>query len=120
VLQGTLADFADDYVDLDPGGKFYLYWLDRENWQVGTNPNGQNLSDMVGAAGSDGLFWFAGDYDIPMVGGLGKAFAVGKVKYVKGTDDPAKISGTLYFVSGSDGITTAMTLKFKTVGESLI
>lgn len=113
VLQGTLPDFAADFLDLDPSGKFFLFFDNLSSWRVATNDAGSNATTLQGAVSNDGVFWMFGSYDLPMMpGAMGKIFVTGKVKFQKGSFAPAKVSGTFYFLS--DPIDTGLILKFKT------
>jgi len=118
VLQGAIPDFAADFLQLDPGGKFYLLYDGRDQWRVATNPNGTGaVTTLHGQTSVQGLFWMAGKVGVPMVGPDADAVAVGKLKFAKGTFNPTKISGVVHFVSEDVG--EAFTLKFKTVGPPL-
>jgi hypothetical protein len=114
VLQETLPDFAAQFLDLDPDGRFFLLYDGKESWRVATNTGGTLATTLTGKVANDGTFWMSGTYSAPMGGAMGSFFATGKVKFVKGTFDPKKVSGALYFVS--DAMSTGLTLKFKTVG----
>lgn len=119
VLTGVdTEDFAADFVDLDPGGKLYLYWYSREQMGYATNPDGVDVTLMHGQCAPDGTFWMYGFYQ----GGFAQMFSnadcmfTGKIKWEKSNDPdeyvPLKVKGTLYFVS--EDIGTGMTLKVKT------
>lgn len=112
VLQNILPDFAADFLDLDPGGKFFLYFDSLSSWRVATNDTGTNTTTLTGRVSNDGVFWMFGTYDLPMMAGTGKIFVTGKVKFQKGSFDAAKLNGTFYFLS--DPIDTGLILKFKT------
>ncbi len=116
VLKGELPDFAADYLDLDAGGKFYLYYDGKSSWRVATNPNGDDLTTLDGQVANDGQFWMAGRYDMFLADA--DAFAQGKVTFEKGTFTPKKVKGKLHFVSATLG--TGMTLSFKTVGKPTV
>ncbi len=120
ILPGHSAvDFATDFLDLDPGGKFYLLYDGRDSWRVATNPQGTGIvTTLNGQTSVQGLFWMAGGVSFPMVGPIANTFAVGKLKFAKGTFNPTKISGVVHFVSKDIG--ECFTLKFKTVGPPLI
>jgi hypothetical protein len=112
VLQGTLDDFAKDYLPLDPSGKVFLYYDSRTDWRVATNVNGQDTVPLSGHVANDGTFWMMGDYNM---GTMGSMFAVGKVKFDKRAADPFQaksVKGTFYFFS--ELIDTGLVLKFKT------
>jgi hypothetical protein len=119
ILPGhTAPDFATDFLQLDPGGRFYLLFDGRDSWRVATNPFGTGVvTTLNGQTSLQGNFWMAGKVGFPMVGPSADAFAVGKVKFAKGTFNPLKISGTVHFVSKDVG--ECFTLKFKTVGGPL-
>jgi len=126
ILRGeNTSDFSVDFLDIlnhDGSGRFYLYFDGRgvdgsTTMRVGTNPNGTQTTALQGAISQDGQFWIAGKYNLPMIGPLADAFAVGKVKFEKGTFNPTKISGVLHFVSATIG--EGFTVKFKTVGSPL-
>ncbi len=113
VLQGSLPDFAADFLDLDPSGKFFLLFDSLTSWRVATNDAGTNATTLQGRVSNDGVFWMFGSYDLPMMpGAMGKIFVTGKVKFQKGSYAPAKVSGIFYFLS--DPIDTGLILKFKT------
>ncbi len=119
VLQGTLPDFAAQYLQLDGGGKFYLLYDGRDTWRVATNATGSGVfTTLNGQTSVQGNFWLAGKVGFPVVGPNADAFAVGKLKFAKGTFTPTKISGVVHFVSKDIG--ECFTLKFKTVGGPLI
>lgn len=109
-LKGELPDFAADYLNLDPGGKFYLLYDGKSSWRVATNPDGVNATTLQGQVANDGQFWMGGSYDSFMADAT--VFLTGKVKFEKGTFDPKKVSGKFYFVS--EAIGTGLNLKFKT------
>ncbi|HZR80767.1 MAG TPA: hypothetical protein VFD92_06700 [Candidatus Binatia bacterium] len=109
VLQGTLDDFAKDYLPLDPSGQVFLYFDGLTGWRIGTNSSGSNLVPLSGRVANDGTFWMMGDYNF---GTMGTIFVSGKVKFLKGTFDPKSVSGTFYFFS--ETINTGLILKFKT------
>jgi hypothetical protein len=111
-------DFATQYVHTDQGGKFYLFFDGRDTWRVATNPQGTGATTLTGQTSNKGAFWMTGGVDFPVAGPIATAFAVGKVKFVKGTFNPAKISGVVHFVSKDIG--ECFTLKFKTVGPPLV
>jgi hypothetical protein len=116
VLQGTLPDFATQFLQLDPAGRFYLFFDGRDSWRVGTNEFGTGVTTTLnGQTSAQGNFWMAGQVSFPMAGPVANAFAVGKVKFAKGTFNPTKVSGTVYFVSKDLG--ECFTLKFTTVGK---
>ncbi len=118
VLQGTLPDFAAQYLQLDPGGKFYLLYDGRDSWRVATNPGGSGVvTTLHGQTSAQGSFWMAGQVSFPMMGPIADGFAVGKLKFAKGTFNPTKISGVVHFVSKDIG--ECFTLKFKSVGGPL-
>jgi hypothetical protein len=115
ILQGILPDFASDYLDLDPGGKFFLYYDSQTQWRAATNPNGQDTTTLTGQISNDGVVWMFGKYTLPM-GDPADIFVTGKVKYQKaapGTYIPTSIKGTVFF--SSTEIDTGMILKFKTL-----
>lgn len=123
ILRGeNTSDFSVDFLDIlnhDGSGRFYLYFDGRgvdgsTTMRVATNPSGTQTTALQGAISQDGQFWIAGKYNLPMIGPLADAFAVGKVKFAKGTFNPTKISGVLHFVSAAIG--EGFTVKFKTVG----
>lgn len=116
VLTGALPDFAEDYLDLDPGGKFYLYYDGRSSWRVATNPNGADLTTLNGQVANDGVFWLAGHYDMFLADA--DVFVQGKVTFEKNSFVPKKVKGKFLFVSEALG--TGMTLSFKTVGAPTI
>jgi hypothetical protein len=112
VLQGTLDDFSKDFLPLDPGGKFYLYYDGLTSWRVATNQAGQNAVTLAGRVANDGTFWMMGPYNM---GTMGTVFVVGKVKFDSKAADPftaKSVAGTLYFFS--ETIDTGLVLKFKT------
>lgn len=122
ILRGeNTSDYSVSFLDIlnhDGSGRFYLYFDGRNangsvTMRVGTNPNGTLTTALTGAVTQDGTFWIAGKYDLPMIGPLADAFAVGKVKFAKGTFEPLKITGTLHFVSNAIG--EGFTVKFKTL-----
>lgn len=115
VLQGTLPDFAAQFLTLDAGGRIYLYYQDRETWHLATNPNGTGLTTLTGQVANDGVFWMSGPYVHPMMGTLGQIFLTGKVKFERGSFTPSSIKGEASFVGGSP-VSTGITAKFKTVG----
>lgn len=112
VLQGTLDDFAKDYLPLDPSGTVYLYYDGLTSWRIGTNTSGSSLVPLSGRVANDGTFWMMGDYNF---GTAGTIFAVGKVSFTKKDPDPFQaksIKGTMYFFSSL--IDTGLVMKFKT------
>jgi hypothetical protein len=125
VLKEELPDFATDFLDLDPGGKFYLYYddqgspVDTDTWRIGTNDSGGAVLTLLeGEIANDGQFWMKGDYNLPMIGPELSCFATGKVKFKKDTFTPTSISGKLYMVS--EAITTGANLSFNTKGKPTI
>lgn len=112
VLQGILPDFAADYLDLDPSGRFFLHYDGRTSWRVATNANGDNATTLQGQVSNDGVAWLFGTYALPLVMGTGDVFVTAKVKFVTGTFTPKSIKGTLFFSSAA--INTGLILKFKT------
>lgn len=119
VLQGALPDFAAQFLQLDPAGRFYLIYDSRDTWRVATNPSGSGAAVTIlnGQTSVQGAFWMAGKVGFPMAGPDADAFAVGKLKFAKGTFTPTKISGVVHFVSKDIG--ECFSLKFKTVGPPL-
>lgn len=115
VLKEELPDFAADYLDLDPGGRFYLFYDTKSSWRVATNSAGTNATTLHGQVANDGVFWMAGSYDFAGAGG--DVFVTGKVTFKKGTFEPKKVKGKMYFVS--ETITTGLNLKFQTVDVAL-
>jgi len=115
-LDGTLPDFAADYLPLDEGGSVYLLFDGLDSWRIATNTQGRNATTLQGRVANDGTFWMTGDYGFF---GLMDAtiFVQGKVKFAKGTHDPKAVAGTFHFISGDIG--TGLVLKFKTVGQPL-
>jgi hypothetical protein len=118
VLQGTLPDFAAQFLHLDGSGKFYLLYDGRDSWRIATNPAGTGATVLNGQTSVQGLFWMAGKVTFPIPGPDADAFAVGKLKFAKGTFNPTKIGGLVHFVSKDIG--ECFTLKFKTVGPPLV
>lgn len=119
VLKGELDDYASDFLDLDAGGRFFLYYDGKSTWRVATNSSGaMPITTLEGQVANDGQFWMAADYDLPMIGPELSCFATGKVKFQKGSFVPKSISGKLYLVG--DEITTGANLKFKTKGPPTI
>lgn len=131
VLQGlplpgkTFLDFATDFLNLDQGGKFYLYFDGREadgrtTWRVATNPNGLLTTTLQGVMTPDGIAFLSGTYQPPLLGPIGSCFVVAKTKFAKGTFNPEKISGTCHcLLSSSPVIGEGFSVKFKTVGGPL-
>ena len=119
VLPGhTFVDFATQFLQLDPQGKFYLLYDGRDSWRVATNPGGTGVvTTLHGQTSVQGNFWMAGQVTFPMAGPIADGFAVGKLKFAKGTFNPTKISGVVHFVSKDIG--ECFTLKFKSVGGPL-
>ena len=116
VLQDTLPDFARDYLDLDPSGRFFLYYDDQMNWRVATNPDGNDTTPLTGQISNDGIAWMFGEYTLPLAAGTGNIFITGKVKYLKadpGVYMPKSVKGVFYFSSAD--INTGLILKFKTL-----
>lgn len=114
ILQGILPDFATDLLDLDPGGKFYLYYDSQTQWRAATNPNGENTTTLTGQISNDGQVWMSGTYQLPMAMGTADIFVTGKVKYEKagiGIYIPKSVKGQVFF--SSVDINTGMNLKFK-------
>jgi len=109
VLKGELDDFAKDFLPLDPGGTVYLYYDSLTSWRVATNPNGQNTVPLTGRVANDGTFWMMGTWNF---GTMGSVFAVGKVKFEKGTFNAKSVTGNVYFFS--EVIDTGLILKAKT------
>jgi hypothetical protein len=119
ILPGhTILDYATPFLHLDMGGQFYLLYDGRDSWRVATNPNGTFATTLTGQTSVQGNFWMAGQYNFPMAGPIANTFAVGKVKFAKGTFSPTKISGIVHFVSKDIG--ECFSLKFKTVGPPLV
>lgn len=114
-LIGDLPDYAADFLDLDPDGKFYLYYDSKSQWRVATNPDGNDTTTLRGQVANDGAFWMAGTYDMFMSDA--DVFVTGKVKFKQGTFEPTKITGKFYLVS--EAITSALDLKIETVGKPL-
>jgi hypothetical protein len=120
VLRGELPDFAADFLDLDPDGRFYLYFDGRQSdgstsWRIATNPDGKSTTTFTGAMTQDGFFWLSGEYVLPtLMGEVGDVFLFGKATFAKDTFTPTKIGGTCVFVSSAIG--EAFTVKFKTAG----
>lgn len=110
VLKGMLPDYASDFVDLDGGGKFYLYYDGKDQWRVATNPNGMDTTLLQGQVANDGTFFMAGKYTLFMANA--DCFVKGKVTFKKGTFEPTKIKGKFYLVS--EDITTALDLNIET------
>lgn len=109
-----------DILHSDPSGRFFLYFDGRNavgttSWRVGTNPNGVMTTAFQGTITQDGFFWLSSTYTLPVVGTVVDIFTQGKVKFVKGTFEPVKISGTLSLLSTSPG--HGISVKFKTVGK---
>jgi hypothetical protein len=116
VLQDTLPDFARDFLDLDPSGRFFLYYDSQMNWRVATNPNGDATTALHGQVSNDGMAWMFGEYTLPMAAGTGDVFVTGKVKFEKGAPGvyvPKAVKGVFYF--SSTDIDTGLILKFKTL-----
>ena len=119
-LQGTLADFAATYLDLDPGGKFYVYFDGRDDFGLGTfrvatNTNGVNTTTLNASISPEGLFWATGKYTMPVIGQDADVFMTGKISFIKGTFNPKKITGTLNFMFTKAGFNEVFTVKFKTL-----
>jgi hypothetical protein len=117
ILQGILPDFATDYLDLDPSGRFFLYYDSQTQWRAGTNPNGTDLTTLTGHISNDGQVWMHGTYTAP--GGIATAeiFVTAKVKYEKnnfGLYIPKSVKGQVFFDS-DENLDTGMNLKVKTL-----
>jgi len=113
VLTAVLPDFAADFLQLDPSGRFFLHYDGKTSWRVATNAAGDNPTTLTGQVANDGTFWMFGEYDIPMHAENGHAFVTGKVKFERGTFNPKKVSGVVYF--HGEPITSGLILKFKTL-----
>jgi hypothetical protein len=116
ILQGILPDFATAYLDLDPSGKFYLFYDSQTSWRAATNPNGDDATTLTGQISNDGQVWMFGTYQLPMGAGTADIFVTGKVKYEKagvGIYIPKSVKGQVFFSSAA--INTGMNLKFKTL-----
>jgi len=116
VILGTLADFAADYLDLDPSGRFFLYYDDNLTWRVATNSSGDDTTTLNGQVSNDGVAWMFGTYTLPLAAGDGDVFVFAKVKFEKGHPFavyvPKSVKGVLYF--SSTDINTGLVMKFKT------
>ncbi len=126
ILRGeNTSDYSVQFLDVlggDGTGRLYLSFNGRgadgaTSMTVSTSPGAVLSTTLSGAVTQDGTFWIAGQFALPGGGSLASAFATGKVKFVKGTFTPAKISGVLNFVSAPIG--EGFTVKFKTVGGAL-
>ncbi len=116
VLQDTLPDFAKDFLDLDPSGRFFLYYDSQTSWRVATNPDGNDTTMLHGQTSNDGIAWMFGEYTLPLAAGTGDVFVTGKVKFFKadpGNYMPKSVKGVFYF--SSPDINTGLILKFKTL-----
>ncbi len=126
ILRQELPDFARDFLNLDPGGKFYLFFDGRgadgrTTWRVATNQSGTLATTLQGIITQDGVFFLSGSYSPPMLGAIGSCFVTGKAKFAKDTFNPTKISGTASCLLSSPlVIGEGFTVKFKTVGGPLI
>ena len=125
VPPSTVLDFATDFLNLDQGGRFYLYFDGRNadgttTWRVATNPNGVLTTTLNGVMTQDGIAFLSASYSPPLMGPIGSCFVNAKVKFAKGTFNPQKISGTCScLLSSSPVIGEGFTVKFKTVGGPL-
>jgi hypothetical protein len=120
VLQGTLPDFAADYLDLDPSGRFFVYFDGRGSngigtFRVATNPNGIDTTTMDASITNDGFFWAVGKYTMPVIGGQADINMTGKMTFVKGTYTPKKITGVFNFRFVGGFFNETFTMKFKTL-----
>jgi hypothetical protein len=116
VLKDLLPDFARDFLDLDPSGRFFLHYDGQASWRVATNANGDDATMLHGQVSNDGIAWMFGEYTLPMAAGSGDVFLTAKVKFEKadpGVYIPKAVKGIFYF-SSSD-INTGLILKFKTL-----
>lgn len=118
VLQGTLADFAAQFMDLDPSGRFFLYFDGRGSdgvtpFRIATNANGSDTTDMEGLVTSDGFMWAVGAYTLPMMGEDCPINMTGKISWEKGTFTPKKVTGVFNLLCF--GIGETFTIKFKTL-----
>jgi hypothetical protein len=126
VLRQELPDFAADFLNLDPGGHFFLFFDGRgadgrTTWRVATNDAGTLATTLTGIMTQDGIFFLSGSYSPPGLGAIGSCFLTGKAKFAKGTFNPTKISGTCSCLLSSAGIIgEGFTVKFKTAGGPLI
>ena len=115
ILQGILPDFATDYLDLDPSGRFFLYYDSQTQWRAATNPNGTDTTTLTGHVSNDGQAWMFGQYVAN--GSTSQIFVTGKVKFEKadvGVYIPKSVKGQVFFLS-DDNLDTGMNLKFKTL-----
>jgi hypothetical protein len=114
VLQGTLQDFAAQFLDLDASGRFFLYYDGRTSWRVATNENGQDTTLLSGQVANDGEAWMSGAYTPPGAQApIGTIFLRGRVKFIRGTFDAASIAGEAWFVAGGN-VGSGLELKWKT------
>lgn len=122
-LQGTLADFASTFLDLDPSGRFFVYFDGRNAngtgvFRVATHANGVDTTSMNASITPEGLFWAVGKYTMPVVGQDADIFMTGKITFVKGTFTPKKITGVFNFMfigTGMAPTNETFTMKFKTL-----
>lgn len=119
-LQGSLPDFAATYLDLDPSGRFFVYFDGRNAngtgvFRVATNSTGANTTTMNASITPDGLFWAVGKYTMPVIGGEADINMTGKITFVKGTFTPKKIKGVFNFMFLGSGFNETFTMKFKTL-----
>jgi len=110
VLKGVLPDYAEDFLDLDAGGKFYLFYDSKSQWRVATNPEGDDATILRGQVANDGTFWMAGNYSLFMANA--DVFVQGKVTFKNNTFEPKKVKGKFFLVS--EDITTGLTLNIET------
>jgi hypothetical protein len=117
VLEGTLPDFAADFLDVGGDDKVFLFYDGETNWRVGLQQDGDNAMALVGKVVNDGTFWMSGTYSL--FGANGTVFVQGKVKFDKATETPKSVKGDFYFLNEDDPVTTGLVLKFKTKGKPL-
>jgi hypothetical protein len=118
VLQGVLPDFAAQYMDLDPSGRFFLFFDGRGSdgttiFRVATNSSGADSTVMNGLVTSDGFMWAVGEYDLPLLPEQCPINMTGKISFEKGSFTPKKITGTFNLLCF--GIGETFTIKFKTL-----
>jgi hypothetical protein len=100
-VQGTAQGCTPSTIEVDAGGKAFLFFDSTTAWRIATNGAGTNATDLVGTVDGKGGFAFAGTDALS-----GTSFYLtGKVKLQKGQPDfqPLSLSGKITAVCPVQG-----------------
>jgi hypothetical protein len=100
-------------VEVDAGGKAYLFFDSATSWRAATNPAGTGATTLTGFVGGKGEFTFTGHHDLSNTDFI---FS-GKVKFEKGSSVVKSIKGKYQAIS-----TTAEHVgvgSFRSVGKAI-